>query len=448
MNKVKIVDTTTRDGHQSLMATRMKTDEMLPILDKIDQVGFHSIECWGGATYDSCIRYLNEDPWDRLREIKKRMKNTKLQMLLRGQNLLGYRNYADDVVDKFVQKSVENGIDIIRIFDALNDVRNLKKACDSTKKYGAHAQMTMSYTISPVHTIEYYVSLAKQMEEFGADSICIKDMSGILKPQRGYDLVSAIKSEVNLPLNVHSHCTAGMAPLTYVACIQAGADIVDTGFSPFAGGTAQPPLETLLMSLEGNPRRPDMDEDLIEEISEYFKPIRDKYIADGTLSYKALCVSPSVVKYQLPGGMLSNLVAQLKAQNAEDKYEEVLKEIPRVREDLGYPPLVTPLSQMVGVQSVFNVLAGARYKMIPTEIKKYVAGEYGKTPVEISPEMVETIIPGKERITCRPADLLENEFEKLKKEIGDLAKTDEDVLSYALFPEVGTEFLKKKYGIS
>lgn len=445
MNQVKFVDTTIRDGNQSLMATRMRTDEMLPILEKVDKVGLHAIECWGGATYDACIRFLGEDPWERLREIKKRMPNTKLQMLLRGQNLLGYRHYADDIVDKFVEKSVENGIDIIRIFDALNDVRNVKRACDATKRFGAHAQMAICYTISRVHTVEYYVDLAKRMQEFGADSIAIKDMSGILKPDVGRRLVKALKAAVDLPLEIHSHCTGGLAPMTYLACIEAGADIVDTGFSPFAGGSAQPPLESMLMALEGNERRPDFNMDLIDEIAEYFKPIRDKYIAEGQISSKALCVEPNIVKYQLPGGMLSNLVSQLKMQNAEHRYEEVLKEIPRVREDIGFPPLVTPLSQMTGVQAVFNVLAGERYKLIPTEVKKLVAGEYGATPVEISPEIVEKIIPGRERISCRPADLLENEFEKLKAELGSLAKTEEDVLSYALFPEVAKNYLEKKY---
>lgn len=448
MNKVKFVDTTIRDGNQSLMATRMRTEEMLPILEKIDKIGLHAIECWGGATYDACIRFLGEDPWERLREIKKRMPNTKLQMLLRGQNLLGYRHYADDVVDKFVEKSVTNGIDIIRIFDALNDVRNVQRACEATKRNGAHAQMAICYTISKVHTVQYYVDLAKRMQEFGADSIAIKDMSGILKPEIGRNLVKAIKAEVDLPLEIHSHCTGGLAPMTYIACIEAGADIVDTGFSPFAGGSAQPPIESMLMALEGSARRPDFDMDLIDEIAEYFKPIRDKYIADGQISPKALCVEPNIVKYQLPGGMLSNLVSQLKMQNAEHRYEEVLKEIPRVREDIGYPPLVTPLSQMTGVQAVFNVLTGERYKLVPTEIKKLVAGEYGSTPVEIRQDIVDTIIPGRERITCRPADLLENEYEKLKSELGDLAKTEEDVLSYALFPEVAKTYLEKKYGIA
>ncbi len=445
MNAVKFVDTTTRDGHQSLIATRMTTEEMLPILEKIDKLGLHAIECWGGATYDACIRFLNEDPWDRLREFKKRLPNTKLQMLLRGQNLIGYRHYADDIVDKFIEKSVENGIDIIRIFDALNDVRNVKRACDAAKKFGAHAQMAICYTISKVHTTEYYVDLAKRMQDFGADSIAIKDMSGILKPNVGAELTRAIKSAVNLPLEIHSHCTGGLAPMTYTACIYAGADIVDTAFSPFAGGASQPAIESMLMALEGSEKRPDLDTELIDEIAEYFKPVRDKYLANGLLSPKALCVEPNIVKYQLPGGMLSNLVSQLKMQNAEHRYEEVLKEIPRVREDLGFPPLVTPLSQMTGVQAVFNVLSGERYKLIPTEIKKLVAGEYGSTPVPIKPEIIEKIIPGRERITVRPADLLEDEYEKIKSDAGALAKNDEDLLTYALFPEVAKTFLTNKY---
>ena len=444
MKKIKFVDTTLRDGHQSLMATRMKTSDMLPILEKIDEVGYEAIEMWGGATFDACIRYLNEDPWERLREIKKRMKNTKLQMLLRGQNLLGYRHYADDIVDKFVEKSIENGIDIVRIFDALNDVRNIRRAAEATKKFGGYAQLAISYTTSPVHTIEYYINLAKEMAEVGADSICIKDMSGILTPEVGVELIKGIKGAVNLPIEIHSHCTAGVAPMTYIACIDAGADIVDTASSPFANGTSQPPIESILVALEGNPRRPEMDMDLLNDIAEHFKPIRDGYIADGTMAVKAFFVDPNILKYQLPGGMLSNLISQLKAQNAEHRYEEVLKEIPKVRAELGYPPLVTPLSQMVGVQSVFNILIGERYKLIPTEIKKYVEGMYGKTPAEISEEMVQKIIGDKERITCRPADQIEDEFDKLKGELGSLAKTDEDVLTYALFPEIAKDFLAAK----
>lgn len=445
IEKIKFVDTTTRDGQQSLIATRMKTEEMLPILDEIDKLGLHAIECWGGATFDSCIRYLDEDPWERLRAFKERMPNTKLQMLLRGQNLLGYRHYADDVVDKFVERSVANGIDIIRNFDALNDVRNLEAACKATKKYGAHSQMAISYTISPVHTVEYYVGLAKFMRDVGADSICIKDMSGILKPQIGKELVAAIKAEVALPLEIHSHCTAGLAPCTYSACIDAGADIIDTAFATFADGTSQPAIETMLMIMEGRADRPDLDMDRIARITDYFRDIRARHEEAGHLSKKALMVEPNIVKYQLPGGMLSNLVSQLKAQNAEHRYEEVLREIPHVRADLGYPPLVTPLSQMVGVQSVFNVLTGERYKLVPTEIKKLLRGEYGRTPAEISQEIIDKIIPGQERITCRPADRFEPEYEVLKSEIGGLAKTDEDVLTYALFPEVGKAFLEKKY---
>ncbi len=447
MQKVKFMDTTARDAHQSLMATRMRTDEILPIMEKMDKVGYEAFEVWGGATYDVCIRFLDEDPWERLREIRKLVKNTKLQMLLRGQNLLGYRHYADDVVDKFVKKSIENGIDVIRIFDALNDYRNLKQACESTKKYGGHVQLTMSYTISPVHTDEYYLDLAKEFMKMGADSVCIKDMSGILLPNRAYNLVKRMKEVVNVPLQIHSHCTAGLAPTTYLKCVEAGADIIDTAISTFAGGTSQPAIESMLRILEGNSRKPDFDMKLLEDIADYFIPIRQKYVESGVLNPKALYTNPSIVDIQLPGGMLSNLVSQLKTQNAEDRFEEVLKEIPRVRKDLGYPPLVTPLSQMVGTQSVFNVITGERYKMIPAEIKDYVRGKYGKSPEKIEKDIIEKIIGDEEIITCRPADLIENEFEKQRSLAGDLAKSDEDVLTYALFPNLAEKFLKKKYGL-
>ena len=384
MSKIKIMETCLRDGHQSLMATRLTTNEMLPIIEKLDNVGYHSLEMWGGATFDAAIRYLNEDPWERLREIKARVKNTKLQMLLRGQNLLGYRNYPDDIVERFIKKSIQNGIDIIRIFDALNDTRNLKTACESTKKYGGHAQLTISYTISPVHTVEYYKNLALEMQEMGADSIAIKDMSGILLPEFAYTLVKELKSILRVPLEIHTHATAGLASMTYLRAIEAGADIIDTAISPLSGGTSQPATESIVRSLEGTERETGFDLNLLREIAEYFKPIRAKYLKEGTLNPQALMTEPSIVEYQLPGGMLSNLLAQLKLQKAEDKYEDVLKEIPRVRADLGYPPLVTPLSQMVGTQAVFNVLTGQRYKLIPNEIKNYVRGLYGKSPVPIT----------------------------------------------------------------
>ncbi|MBS9775605.1 MAG: oxaloacetate decarboxylase subunit alpha [Fusobacterium sp.] len=448
MEKIKVMETCLRDGHQSLMATRMSTAEMLPIIEKMDKVGYHSLEMWGGATFDAAVRFLNEDPWERLREIKKRAKNTKLQMLLRGQNLLGYRHYSDDVVDKFVQKSIENGIDIIRIFDALNDVRNLKTACLATKKYGGHAQLAISYTISPVHTIEYYKNLALEMQEMGADSIAIKDMSGILLPEVAYDLVKTLKSVLDIPLEVHTHSTAGLASMTYLRSVEAGADIIDTAISPFAGGTSQPPTETLVRALAGTQRETGFDLETLKEIAEYFKPIRDKYIKDGTLNPIALMVEPSIIEYQLPGGMLSNLLSQLKMQKSEHRYEEVLREIPRVRADLGYPPLVTPLSQMVGTQAVFNVLTGARYKLVPNEIKNYVRGLYGKSPVPVEEEIKQKIIMNEEVFMGRPADKLEPEYDKLVEESKAFAKTEEDVLTYALFPQVAKTYLMNKYGIT
>lgn len=445
MKPVKIMDTTLRDGHQSLMATRMRLEEMLPILDEIDQVGYEAIEMWGGATYDACIRFLDEDPWERLRAIRKGMKKTKLQMLLRAQNLLGYRHYADDIVTRFVKKSVEHGMDIIRIFDALNDVRNLRQATKACKEAGAHAQLAICYTISPVHTDDYYLDLAKEMEALGADSIAIKDMSGILLPDRADRLVTLLKSAIDLPVQMHCHCTAGLAPTSYFRGVLAGADLIDTAISPFANGTSQPPIESMMRILEGTGRCPDFDMERLQRIAEYFKPIRDKYIADGTMNPKALYTEPTIVDVQLPGGMLSNLVSQLKAQGAEGRYEEVLKEIPRVREDLGYPPLVTPLSQMVGTQAVMNVLTGERYKLIPNEIKDYVRGKYGRSPVPIAEAMVAKLIGDDQRISCRPADLLKDEYERLKVELGDLGREEEDVLTYALFPQVAETFLKKKY---
>ena len=445
MSKIKIMETCLRDGHQSLMATRLTTNEMLPIIEKLDNVGYHSLEMWGGATFDAAIRYLNEDPWERLREIKARVKNTKLQMLLRGQNLLGYRNYPDDIVERFIKKSIQNGIDIIRIFDALNDTRNLKTACESTKKYGGHAQLTISYTISPVHTVEYYKNLALEMQEMGADSIAIKDMSGILLPEFAYTLVKELKSILRVPLEIHTHATAGLASMTYLRAIEAGADIIDTAISPLSGGTSQPATESIVRSLEGTERETGFDLNLLREIAEYFKPIRAKYLKEGTLNPQALMTEPSIVEYQLPGGMLSNLLAQLKLQKAEDKYEDVLKEIPRVRADLGYPPLVTPLSQMVGTQAVFNVLTGQRYKLIPNEIKNYVRGLYGKSPVPITEEMKKIIIGNEEVFLGRPADKLEPEYDTMVEESREFARTEEDVLTYALFPQVAKEFLMKKY---
>lgn len=444
MNPVKITETALRDGHQSLIATRLKTSEILPILDKMDKVGYHSMEVWGGATFDACLRFLNEDPWERLREIRKAVKNTKLQMLLRGQNLLGYKHYADDVVEAFIQKAVENGIDIIRVFDALNDVRNLDTSIKAIKKSGAHCQCAISYTTSKIHTVEYFVNLSKKMEEMGADSICVKDMAGILTPYSAYELIKKLKKAVKIPIQLHTHSTSGIASMTYLKAVEAGVDIIDTAISPFSEGTSQPPTESMVITLgEGN-RVPKLDIGLLSEIADYFKPIRDKYRENGVLDPKVKDVEPNTLIYQVPGGMLSNLISQLKNQGALDKYEDVLKEIPRVREDLGFPPLVTPLSQMVGTQAVFNILSGERYKMVPKEIKEYVRGLYGKSPAPIEEEIKRQIIGDEQVITIRPADLLEPEMEKYKNEIGDLANSIEDLLSYILFPQVAKKFFEDK----
>lgn len=445
MNQLKITETALRDGHQSLIATRLTTEEILPILETMDKVGYHSMEVWGGATFDACIRFLNEDPWERLREIRKRVKNTKLQMLLRGQNLLGYRNYADDTVDKFIKLSLENGIDIIRVFDALNDVRNIDASMKAIKKYGGHCQCAISYTTSDVHTTEYYLDLLKTMESMGADSICIKDMAGVLTPYNAYDLVKKMKAITNLPIELHTHCTSGIADMIYMKAVEAGVDIIDTAISPFSGGTSQPPTESLAVTFSEMERNPGLDLDALLEVAEYFKPIRDKYMDNGTLNPKVLLTEPQTLNYKVPGGMLSNLLSQLKQQNATEKYEEVLREVPRVRADLGYPPLVTPMSQMVGTQALFNVLAGERYKLVPKEIKDYVRGQYGKAPAPMDPEVKQKIIGDEEVITVRPADLLEPEFDKMREEAGKLAKCDEDVLTFALFPQVAPKFLENKY---
>ncbi|MDU1455118.1 MAG: oxaloacetate decarboxylase subunit alpha [Paeniclostridium sordellii] len=445
MNQLKITETALRDGHQSLIATRLTTEEIIPILETMDKVGYHSMEVWGGATFDACIRFLNEDPWERLREIRKRVKNTKLQMLLRGQNLLGYRNYADDLVDKFIKLSIENGIDIIRVFDALNDVRNIDASMKAIKKYGGHCQCAISYTTSDVHTTEYYLELLKTMESMGADSICIKDMAGVLTPYNAYDLVKKMKSISKLPIELHTHCTSGIADMIYMKAVEAGVDIIDTAISPFSGGTSQPPTESLAVTFSEMERNPGLNMDALLEVAEYFKPIRDKYMENGILNPKVLLTEPQTLNYKVPGGMLSNLLSQLKQQNATEKYEDVLKEVPRVRADLGYPPLVTPMSQMVGTQALFNVLTGERYKLVPKEIKDYVKGQYGKAPVPIDEEVKKKIIGDEEVVTVRPADLLEPEFEKIKLEAGVLAKCDEDVITYALFPQVAPKFLENKY---
>ncbi|MCT4595768.1 MAG: oxaloacetate decarboxylase subunit alpha [Anaeromicrobium sp.] len=442
MSKVKITETILRDAHQSLIATRMKTEDMLPILEKLDAVGYNALEMWGGATFDSCLRFLNEDPWERLRIIRKRVKNTKLQMLLRGQNILGYKHYADDVVQEFVKRSISNGIDIIRIFDALNDVRNIKTAIETTVKEGAHAQAAISYTTSPVHNVGTYVDLAKNMESIGANSICIKDMSGLLTPYVAYELVGELKKAVKVPIELHSHCTSGLASMMYLKGIEAGADIIDTAISPFSLGTSQPPTESMVATLQGSPYDTGLDIGILNEIAEHFAPLRERAIESGLLNPKVLGVNIKTLTYQVPGGMLSNLVSQLKAQNALDKFEEVLKEVPRVREDLGYPPLVTPTSQMVGTQSVLNVLTGERYKMVPKEVKAYVKGMYGKSTVPMKEDIIKKIIGDEEVITTRPADLIKPQLEAIKNEMKEYLEQEEDVLSHGLFPQVAEEFFK------
>lgn len=442
---VKIVETCLRDGTQSLFATRMTTDEIVEIAKKLDNAGYYAMEVWGGATFDACLRFLNEDPWERLRRIKAVCKHTKLQMLFRGQNILGYRHYSDDVVDMFCKKSIENGIDVIRIFDALNDIRNLRQAVKSTKKYGGECQIALSYTTSPVHTIEYYVELAKEVEKLGADSLCIKDMAGVLLPEDATKLIKALKKNTNLPIELHGHCTGGICEMTYMAAIKAGVDIIDTSLSPLSGGTAQPSTQAFNVALKGTKFDPALNLDAIYEAEPLAEKIRAKYVANGLLNPKALSPNPNILKYQVPGGMLSNLMNQLKGQNALDRYDEVLKEIPCVRKDMGYPPLVTPLSQMVGTQAVLNVLMGERYKMVAKEIKEYLHGRYGKFPSEVDPEIMKKIIGDDEVITCRPADLLKPEFEEFKDKYKDIARSDEDVLSLALFENVALDFLNNKY---
>ncbi|MDO5715088.1 MAG: oxaloacetate decarboxylase subunit alpha [Tissierellia bacterium] len=443
--KIEFIDTILRDAHQSLMATRMTYADMKPALDRLDQVGYRAIECWGGATFDSCIRYLDEDPWERIRNIKAHFKNTKTQMLLRGQNLLGYHNYPDDVVERFVKASVRNGVDIVRIFDALNDVRNLKTSVRATKEAGAEAQVAICYTTSKVHTIEYFVDLAKKVQEMGADSLAIKDMAGILTPYVSYDLTKAIKKVIDIPLEIHTHQTTGCGSMTYIKGVDAGADIIDTAISPFSGGTSQPPTETLALILEEAGYQVDLDITLLQELAAYFQEVKNKYLRNGTMPVKMTQVDPKGLIYQVPGGMLSNLYSQLTAAKQVHLFEEVLAEVPKVREDLGYPPLVTPMSQMVGTQASFNVMMKQRYKMVPNEIKDYLKGQYGQSPIPVAEEFRKSIIGDDEVITDRPANHLAPGFDKLKEEIGDLAKTEEDVLTYALFPQVAKEFLKKKY---
>jgi len=442
--KVQFTETVLRDANQSLIATRLPFARFAPILETMDKAGFYSLECWGGATFDSCLRYLDEDPWERLRKIKAKCPNTKLQMLLRGQNLLGYKHYPDDVVRMFVKKSIENGIDIIRIFDALNDLRNIETAVDETLKNGAIASGAISYTLSPIHNLEMYVGLAKQMADMGCQSICIKDMAGILGPQDAYDLVKAIKQTVSVPVVLHTHSTTGLAPLTLQKAVEAGCEIIDTAISAFSGGTSQYSTEAMAYALKQQGYEVELDMKLLKEINDFFKPVKEEFLSAGTLNPVILSTDTDALTYQIPGGMLSNLVAQLTAQNKLDKLPEVLLETPRVREDLGYPPLVTPMSQMVGVQATSNVLAGERYKNISKEIKSYIKGEYGKAPGKINPVLQKKVLGDEEPVTCRYADLLEPQFEKAKAELGDRAKSDEDVLSYIAFPAQAEAFFKKR----
>jgi oxaloacetate decarboxylase alpha subunit len=444
MTKLKITETSLRDGHQSLIATRLTTDEILPILSEMDNAGYYSMEVWGGATFDTCLRYLNEDPWERLRKIRANVKNTKLQMLSRGQNILGYKNYPDDIVERFHKNAISEGIDIVRVFDALNDIRNLTKTIDTVKSEGAHCQCAISYTTSPVHTKEYYLKLIKDFENAGADSICIKDMSGILLPFDAYHLIKAIKKVTALPLELHTHCTGGIGEMTVLTAVEAGIDIVDTAISPLSSGTSQPATESLYLTLKDTERDPKLNLNRLNNIAEYFKDVMKKYQEDGTLNIKVLMTEPKALIYQIPGGMLSNLLVQMKSLNAVDKFQEVLDEVPKVRKDLGYPPLVTPLSQMVGAQAVFNVISGGRYNIIPTEIRNYVRGMYGRPAAPISDEIKKLIIGDEEVINVRPADLLKDSYERLKEEIGYLAQSEQDLLSYALFPQVAKSFFERR----
>ena len=444
MAKVKITETVLRDAHQSLIATRMTMDEMLPILPVMDKIGFHSVEAWGGATFDSCLRFLNEDPWERLRILKKNMPNTKIQMLFRGQNMLGYRHYADDVVEYFVQKSVANGVDIIRIFDALNDMRNLETAIKAAKKEGAHTQVAVSYTTGEVFTEEYYMNLAKQIQESGADSICIKDMAALLTPYNTEKLVKNIKSVVNIPVQLHTHYTSGLASMCLLKGIEAGADVIDTAMSPLALGTSHAPTESMVAALAGTEYDTGIDLASLTEVREYFMKLRQKYLDNGLLDPKMLATDAKALIYQVPGGMLSNLLSQLKQAGKEDKFIEVLEEVPRVRADAGMPPLVTPSSQIVGTQAVFNIITGERYKTVTKEFKGVVRGEYGRTPVPIDPEFRKKIIGDDESIECRPADLLKPELETIKKECAEWCEQEEDVLSYAQFGQVATKFFEKR----
>ena len=439
-NPVLITDTILRDAHQSQAATRMRIEDMLPALKTLDSIGYWSLECWGGATFDACMRFLNEDPWERLRILRKEMPNTKLQMLLRGQNLLGYKHYADDVVDAFVKKSIENGIDVVRVFDALNDARNLERACKAVKEYGGTCEAAISFTKSPVHNEDYFVRLAAQLEENGADVICIKDMANLLLPEDAYSLVKALKANCSAKIHLHTHNTTGTGAMTYLRAIQAGVDIIDTALSPLAGGTSQPATESMVAALQGTDRDTGLDLKQLSEAAAHFRVVAARLKEAGVLNPKVLNTDPNTLLYQVPGGMLSNLINQLKEAHAEDRYYDVLEEVPRVRKDFGYPPLVTPTSQIVGTQAVLNVLQGERYKMVSKESKALLRGEYGKLPGEVNAEVCKKAIGNDEVITCRPADLIQPELEKYREETKDIATCEEDVLSYALFPQVAPKF--------
>ncbi|MCI8408179.1 MAG: oxaloacetate decarboxylase subunit alpha [Lachnospiraceae bacterium] len=439
---IKITETVLRDAHQSLIATRMTTEQMLPIIDKMDKVGYHAVECWGGATFDASLRFLKEDPWERLRKLRDGFKNTKLQMLFRGQNILGYNHYADDVVEYFVQKSIANGIDIIRIFDCLNDVRNLETAVKAANKENGHAQIALSYTLGDAYTMDYWRDMAKQIEDMGAKSLCIKDMAGLLTPYKATELVETLKSSVSIPIDLHTHYTSGVASMTYLKAVEAGCDIIDTAMSPMAMGTSQPATEVLAKTFEGTPFDPGLDQNLLAEIAAYFSPLRDEWLKSGRMSTKVLGVNIKTLLYQVPGGMLSNLVSQLDEMGASDKFQEVLEEVPRVRKDFGEPPLVTPSSQIVGTQAVLNVVAGERYKMVTKESKKLLSGQFGQTVKPFNPEVQKKCIGDAEAITCRPADLIKPQLASLEEEMKQYKQQDEDVLTYALFPQVAMDFFK------
>ena len=439
---IKITETILRDAHQSLIATRMTTEQMLPIVEKLDQVGYHSVECWGGATFDASLRFLKEDPWERLRKFREGFKKTKLQMLFRGQNILGYRPYADDVVEYFVQKSIANGIDIIRIFDCMNDLRNLQTAVTAANKEKGHAQVALSYTLGDAYTLDYWTETAKRIEEMGANSICIKDMAGLLLPYQATELVGALKEATSLPIQLHTHYTSGVASMTYLKAVEAGVDVIDTAMSPFALGTSQPATEVMAETFKGTPYDTGFDQNLLAEIADYFRPIRDEALDSGLLNPKNLGVNIKTLLYQVPGGMLSNLTSQLKEQHAEDKFYEVLEEVPKVRQDLGECPLVTPSSQIVGTQAVFNVIMGERYKMVTKETRAVLSGEYGATIKPFNPDVQKKCIGDKKPITCRPADLIDNELDTLEKEVAPWKQQDEDVLTYALFPQVAKDFFE------